>query len=283
MASIPVLMTCLLASICIGSPMGHPSLHEMRGPRSLNIPSAYSRIHSNAGIQIEPPIVEGPNTENKNTLTFSNWAGALIQSSDITSVTGTFTVPYPEVPLGGNSSTAYCGCAWVGIDGDGADCPNGGLIQAGASWCIEDGITSFNAWYEWFPAQALTTFDNFDVEAGDEIKVTVTATSNSTGYTILENLTEGTDVRHTWKTESPALCGATAEWIVEDFSLIIGGSESLAPFADYGSVAFTGAHATVNGKKVGVSESQLVNMVQDGKTISKAIVLDDELVVTYKG
>ncbi|KAJ9298218.1 hypothetical protein DTO271G3_3823 [Paecilomyces variotii] len=263
--------------------MGQPSLRETRRPRSLNIPSVYSSLHNNAGIQTEPSIIEGPNTEDKNILTFSNWAGALIQSSDITSVTGTFTVPHPKVPSGGNDSTAYCGCAWVGIDGDGSDCPNGGLIQAGASWCIEDGITSFNAWYEWYPAQALTIFDDFDVEAGDEIKVTVTATSTSTGYTILENLTRGIEVRHTWKTESPALCRATAEWIVEDFSLIIDGSVSLAPFADYGSVAFTGASATVKGKKVGISEAQSVNMVQNGKTISKATVLDNEVVVTYKG
>ncbi|GAD96494.1 aspergillopepsin-2 precursor, putative [Paecilomyces variotii No. 5] len=283
MAITRTFIASLLAGICIASPMGQPSIRETLAPRSFDIKSAYQRLHSHAGIQIVPSIIDGPIPANNGPLSFSNWAGALLESSNITSVTGTFTVPNPEVPSGGNSSTAYCGCAWIGIDGYSVDCPNGGLIQAGATWCIQDGSPSVNAWYEWYPAQAITTFDNFDVQAGDEIKVTVTATSSSTGYTVVENLTQGTQIRHTWDTESPALCEATAEWIVEDFTDTSNGSDYLAPFADYNGVVFTDNSATAKGEKVDVSNARPVNMVQNGNTVSEATILVDQILVTYTG
>ncbi|KAL1864807.1 hypothetical protein Plec18167_009639 [Paecilomyces lecythidis] len=283
MAATRMFITSLLATICVASPMGHPSIRETLAPRSPDIQSLYQRLHSQAGIQILPSIIDGPIPTNNGPLTFSNWAGALLESSNITSATGTFVVPDPEVPSGGNSSTAYCGCAWIGIDGYSADCPNGGLIQAGATWCIQDGSTSFNAWYEWYPAQEIITFDNFDVKAGDELKVTVTATSTSTGYTVVENLSQGTDIRHTWDTESPALCEATAEWIVEDFTDISNGSDYLAPFADYNGLIFTDSSATANGEKVGVSDARPVNMVQNGNPVSEAVILGDQVFVTYTG
>ena len=44
----------------------------------------------------------------------SNWAGAVIISSGITSVTGTFIVPSDK----SDSSSGSSASAWVGIDGD---------------------------------------------------------------------------------------------------------------------------------------------------------------------
>lgn len=44
----------------------------------------------------------------------SNWAGAVIISSGITSVTGTFLVPSDK----SDSSSGSSASAWVGIDGD---------------------------------------------------------------------------------------------------------------------------------------------------------------------
>jgi len=66
----------------------------------------------------------------------SNWAGAVIVTTGVTEVTGTFTIPQPKVPSGGSSSTEYCGAGWVGIDGD--TCQSG-LIQTGVFWCVQDG------------------------------------------------------------------------------------------------------------------------------------------------
>jgi hypothetical protein len=252
------------------SPRGAASRYGLRGSRPANA-TIFLDSHVNhlsQGVAI---------TDSDNTLSFNNWAGALLESSDITSVVGTFTVPQPQLPSGADSSTSYCGCAWLGIDGDTDVCPNGGLIQAGTAWCIQGDTPSFYAWYEWYPAQDMITFDNFDVTAGDEITVTIVATSTSTGYALLENVSQGTSVRHTWNTESPSLCEATGEWIVEDFTE----NNSLAPFANYGQVTFTGNSATVSGQTVGLAEAQPVNMVQDGQTISKSTLSNGKVVVTY--
>lgn len=48
----------------------------------------------------------------------SNWAGAVIVGTEITEVTGTFTIPTVKEPSGGSSNTEYGAAAWVGIDGD---------------------------------------------------------------------------------------------------------------------------------------------------------------------
>ncbi|KAH8705534.1 putative aspergillopepsin-2 precursor [Talaromyces proteolyticus] len=272
----------LLAGVGIASPISHQSPrgappYGLRGSRPANstvfLDSHAS--HSNPGVATADSV---------NTLSFNNWAGAILESSGVTSVVGTFTIPQPQLPSGADSSTSYCGCAWLGIDGDSDVCPNGGLLQAGTAWCIQGNTPSFYAWYEWWPAQEMITFDNFDVTAGDEITVTITATSTSTGYALLENVSQGTSVRHTWKTESPSLCEATGEWIVEDFSDISSdGSTSLAPFANYGQVTFTGNSATVNRQTVGISQAQPVNMVQNGYTISQSTISNGKVVVTYEG
>jgi hypothetical protein len=89
------------------------------------------------------------------------WSGAGIVSSNITQVIGTFTVPTPSIPPGGNSSTEYCGSVWAGIDGNG--CVSG-LIQSGVACCAQDGEPSYQAWYEWIPQQAVY-FDTFDVSS----------------------------------------------------------------------------------------------------------------------
>lgn len=60
----------------------------------------------------------------------SNWAGAVIVSSGVTEVTGTFTIPTVKEPSGGNSNTEYGAAAWVGIDGD--TCQSGtSALQSG--------------------------------------------------------------------------------------------------------------------------------------------------------
>lgn len=252
----------LFATACLGSPIAQNSFRPIRASRPSN--ETFSR-------------------ENSDTLSFTNWAGAILQSSGVTSVTGTFIVPNPKVPSGGDSSTEYCGSAWVGIDGDSDVCPNSGLIQAGVTWCIQDSAPSFQAWYEWFLAQDTITFDDYDVEAGDEIKVTITATSTSTGQAVLENLTQGTSIKHTWYSESPTLCEATAEWIVEDFTDIVNSVKYPAPFANYGQVTFTDNSATVNGQSVGVDGAEPANMVVNGTTFSQSTVSNGQVIVTYEG
>jgi len=173
----------------------------------------------------------------------SNWAGAVLETTGVTAVTGTFTIPKPTVPSGGSTRTEFCGAAWVVIDGD--TCQNG-LIQTGVFWCVENGAFSYEAWYEWIP-QASIAYPGISVTSGNEIKVTVTKTSATGGVTTLENVSTGQTVSHTFTGQTQgSLCGENAEWIVEDFT----SGSSLVPFADFGTVTFTGSSAVVGGATV---------------------------------
>ncbi|KAH8803669.1 peptidase A4 family-domain-containing protein [Xylogone sp. PMI_703] len=197
-------------------------------------------------------------TFNDETLRFDqqsgNWGGAAIDiSGGVTQVSGTFTVPTPRTPSGGSSRTEYCGAAWVGIDGD-LDC-QAALIQTGVFWCVQGSETAYEAWYEYIPA-ASVPYSGITVNAGDSITVNVVKTSATSGTTTLINNSNGQRGTHTFTNQRTSLCGKSAEWIVEDFSS--GGS--LVPFADFGTVTFTGSTAVVNGQTVTAGGDNAVNI-----------------------
>lgn len=207
----------------------------------------------------------------------TNWAGAVIVDTDITYAVGTFTVPQPSVPSGGDSGTEYCGAAWVGIDGD--TCQSG-LIQTGVFWCVQDGSYSYEAWYEWIPAASIA-YSDISVNAGDVITVSVTMTSSTSGTTNFENTSNGQSASHTFSGQtSGTLCGTNAEWIVEDFE----SGSSLVPFADFGTVTFTGASATVGGNTVtpGSDSAQNLYINQGSGTLTSTDINGGTVTVTYE-
>ncbi|KAG4438459.1 hypothetical protein IFR05_006069 [Cadophora sp. M221] len=182
----------------------------------------------------------------------SNWAGAVLIGTGYTSVTGTFTVPSP--------TTAGSGSAWVGIDGD--TCGTA-ILQTGVDWTRSGSKITYDAWYEWYPDYAYD-FSGITIAAGDVITVTVTATSKTAGTAIVKNVTTGKSVTHTFSNEASlgSLCEYNAEWIVEDFES--GGS--LVSFANFGTVAFTGASAVKSGTTVGVTGASIID-IEQGSTI----------------
>ncbi|KAL7919882.1 peptidase A4 family domain-containing protein [Trichoderma austrokoningii] len=204
----------------------------------------------------------------------TNWAGAALTTSGITEVTGTFTVPKPSVPSGGNSGTEYCGAAWVGIDGySDAD-----LIQTGVLWCIQDGEFLYEAWYEYLPA-SLVAYSGISVTAGSVVTVTATKTGNNSGVTTLTS--GGKTVSHTFSNQKSPLPGTSAEWIVEDFT----SGSSLVPFADFGSVTFTGASALVNGATVtpGSGSSTIIDLENSrGQIITGTTISGSSVTVNYE-
>ncbi|KAI0971029.1 peptidase A4 family-domain-containing protein [Xylaria arbuscula] len=183
------------------------------------------------------------------TVESSNWGGAAIVTSGVTEVAGTFTVPTPSAPSGGSTRTEYCGAAWVGIDGY----SNSALIQTGVLWCVESGSYLYEAWYEYLPA-ALIEYSSFTVSAGSSVTVTATKTSSTGGTTTITS--GGKSTSHTFSGQSTQLQGASAEWIVEDFT----SGNSLVPFANFGTVTFTGASAVINGATVSASSDSPVTI-----------------------
>jgi hypothetical protein len=190
-----------------------------------------------------------------NTLESGNWGGWVHDSTGVSHVEATIVIP---TATGGASKGA---AIWVGIDGD--TC-NTSLLQTGVT-VYGDGTAS--AWVEWIPADSETI--DFEVNAGDTLYMAVTASSPTTGTATLENHSTG----KTYSAEVPnpynsRLCQFDAEWIVEDFTDINTetGQESPAPFADYGTVTFTGCSATGSDGTYSLSGGESITMINaDGQ------------------
>ncbi|KAF8342494.1 peptidase A4 family-domain-containing protein [Amanita rubescens] len=186
-----------------------------------------------------------------------NWAGSIQNSTKgtFTTVTGTFVVPTPSAPEGFSS-------VWVGIDG--FTCPTKALLQTGVQLNLVNDTVSYQAWYEWFPADTIY-FDNITINSGDEVRLTVVATSTTTGKALVENLTNKQTVEHDLSSSYP-LCQESAEWIVEDFSFA---NESLVPFNDFGTVIFTDAFALTAGGEILTPDGAIITLIaQNNETIT---------------
>ncbi|KAH8701604.1 peptidase A4 family-domain-containing protein [Talaromyces proteolyticus] len=212
----------------------------------------------------------------------TNWAGAVLVSSGFTEVSASFTVPDPQIPSGGDDSTQYCATAWVGIDGD--TCSTA-ILQTGVDFCIQGGDVSYDAWYEWIPADSVD-FSGISFSAGDSVSVSVVATSTTTGTATITNNSNGQSVTHTFTSSetTSTLCETNAEWIVEDFTLISSsGQESLAPFANFGTVTFTDSYAVQNGNQVDASGANTITLVDNnGNTLASPSVDGSTVTVTYE-
>jgi hypothetical protein len=201
----------------------------------------------------------------------SNWAGAVLIGNGYNRVTGTFVVPTPKMPSGGNSNTQYCASAWVGIDGD--TCSSA-ILQTGVDFCVQGGSVSYDAWYEWYPDYAYD-FSGISINAGDSITVSVDASSDTTGTATITNHHTGQSVTHTFNGGVDGdLCEYNAEWIVEDFES--GGS--LVPFANFGTVTFTSAYANGN---IGPSGATLMDIEQNGKVLTSVSDTSSSVKVSY--
>jgi len=251
----------LAANVAVASPL-------MEGAKAeLSRRNAIRRSNRFQGKGITS-IVNGTAAEES-----SNWSGAALTGTGFTEVQGTFTVPQPSPPAGGSTRTEFCGAAWVGIDGfSDAD-----LIQTGVLWCVENGAFEYEAWYEYLPA-SLIAYTGITVTAGSVVTVTATKTSTNGGTTTLT--AGGKTVTHTFSGQSSPLPGTSAEWIVEDFE----SGNSLVPFADFGTVTFTGATAIKSGATVTASSTGSTNIfigTSSGETLTSTTISGSTVTVKY--
>jgi hypothetical protein len=204
----------------------------------------------------------------------SNWAGAVLIGTGYNSVTAQFTVPTPKLPTGASSRSQYCASAWVGIDGD--TCGTA-ILQTGIDFCIQGSTVSYDAWYEWYPDYAYD-FSGISISAGNVIKITVDASSKTTGTATVENVSTGKSVTHTFSGGVDGdLCEYNAEWIVEDFE----SNSSLVPFANFGTVTFENAEATTGGSTVGPSGATLIDIKQSNSVLTSSSVSGSSVTVKY--
>lgn len=135
---------------------------------------------------------------------------------------------------------------------------------------------SRSAWYEWYPGPPATYFSNIEVSAGDEISLSVTATSPNSGIATVNNLTKRQTASQKLTSDAP-LCGQNAEWIVEDAMEVNG----LAPFADFGTVTFTNAVATGAGTYT-PSDAGITNIKQGNKVLTSTSISGSSVTIKYE-
>ena len=131
------------------------------------------------------------------------------------------------------------------------------------------------AWYEWYPDYAYD-FSGISFSAGDSVTITVTASSTRAGTAVITNNSKGKTVTKQI-TSSSSLCEQDAEWIVEDFEE----GSSLVPFANFGSVTFTGASASTGSSSVGPSGANIIDIEQNGKVLTSVSTSGSSVTVSY--
>jgi len=204
-----------------------------------------------------------------------NWAGAVLIATTATykSVTGTFTVPTPKTTGG---SAQQCASAWVGIDGDTCET---GILQTGVDFCVTGTSVEFDGWYEFFPADSVD-FSGITFSAGDSVTLTATTASTSSGTLKITNNSKGVTVSKA-VTSTAKLCETNAEWIVEDFEECEGNDCSLVPFANFGTVEFTGASATTSTGTVTAASATLIDIEQNS-VLTKSSISGSTVTVVFQ-
>lgn len=261
--------SALLASTAIAAPL--TAKRQARRAARLDGRSVSRKTNP----PFKPGTTEALELKNTTQVEYSsNWAGAVLIGTGYKAVTGEFTVPTPSVPSGGSSREQYCASAWVGIDGD--TCGTA-ILQTGVDFCVEGSSVSYDAWYEWYPDYAYD-FSGITISAGDVIKVTVDASTDDSGTATIENVTTGKSVTHTFSDVSDGdLCEYNAEWIVEDFEE----NDSLVPFADFGTVTFSGAEATDGSSTVGPSGATIIDIESGNTVLTSVSTTSDSVTVKY--
>jgi hypothetical protein len=172
-----------------------------------------------------------------------NWAGYVASGRSFSSVTGSWVEPTVNANSDGYSAF------WVGLGGASQD--SQALEQIGTAADVQNGQTTYYAWYELVPNPE-TKLD-LAVHPGD--RMTGTVTVNGTTVTLsLSDQTTGQSVTKTLQDSSPDT--SSAEWIAEAPSAQTGsGGYRVLPLADFGTVTFTNAAATADGHTGSISDS----------------------------
>lgn len=166
------------------------------------------------------------------TLAYStNWSGYAVSTGAglVSHVAANWVVPAVSSTVSGYSS------AWVGIDGWNSR----SVEQIGTDSDYINGHAQYYAWYEMYPAGSVTL--SLTIKPGDTISASVDDAGSGKFALSIMNVTSGHSYSTT-QTSSQAQ-RSSAEWIQEAPSSFTG----VLPLANFDTINFSGANATVNG------------------------------------
>ncbi len=118
------------------------------------------------------------------------------------------------------------------------------MEQLGTDAQVVNGKTTYYAWYEMYPA-GVVMINSITVNPGDTITASV---SYSKGVFTL-SLTDGSQPVFSINKSDPSAARSSAEWIEEAPS----SGSGVIPLADFGTVSFSNASATVGGQTAAIN------------------------------
>ena len=173
-----------------------------------------------------------------------NWSGYAVNVTDVTSVSGTFTVPMVGTPCGVNGFTGDVS-VWVGIDGY----SSGTVEQTGVSGScsLSTGAASYYAWWEMYP-RVSTTIKAMTISPGDVMTASVVSNGGGSFTLSIEDTNNG----QSFTTSVHAPVGgrdvaqrSSAEWVVERAATIYKGYLTILPLATFASTTFSDETFTI--------------------------------------
>lgn len=172
-----------------------------------------------------------------------NWSGYAVETSlskpqtgAVTDVKGTWTVPSVSAKPNGYSSF------WIGIDGYSSNT----VEQIGTDSDSPSGTPTYYAWYEMYPKSSATI--KMTIHPGDSITAEVKYSAPSSFVLTINDVTAKTTFSTTQTL--PNAKRTSAEWIAEAPS-----SGGVLPLADFGTVTFKNAQATLNGHTGNINDA----------------------------
>lgn len=172
----------------------------------------------------------GPNTS-------LNWSGYVSKGGPFTSISGSWIVP--SIAL---SQSAQADATWIGIGG----VSSGDLIQVGTQAIVQNGVVSYEAWYELLPADSIPV--PLTIHAGDSVTASLEQEQMGVWQIVIRDITSGQNYSTT-VTYSSSL--SSAEWIEEMPS----DQNGFIPLDSFGSLSFTNASAIDNGTTVNPAQA----------------------------
>ena len=175
----------------------------------------------------------------------SNWSGYVLTNATFSGISGSWTQPAVDCSVASPAYSAF----WVGLGGYSSD----HLEQIGTeAACSASGRAVYSAWYELLPAPQITL--KVAVAPGDRLSARV-AVAGDTVTLSLRDLTSHATFSKSSHMATPSR--DSAEWIAEAPSNCRSSTNcDVLPLADFGSVTFTHAAASV-GDRVGPIDSGL--------------------------
>jgi len=204
----------------------------------------------------------------------TNWSGygdatnlSAPATGSVTAVSGSWVVPTVTGPRRGTDYSA----AWVGIDG----LSDSTVEQIGTEQDVSNGTAHYDAWWEMYSSglgQPEQVISGLTIKPGDSISASVQYTGSGNFALTITDTTENksfTTTQNTSATQSPTASQSSAEWVVE--APTVGGRQ--ASLADFGTITFTNASATINSVTGPINDSAWQNEAIDMVT-SRGSLLD---------